>query len=175
MAALLSGIAADRAAASTQAAVGDAYSLLTQSKLALNGLLLALVGFFGIFGALTLHLLSAIISVYVALFGVILICFAAGWNGDVLRKYFGFMYRPGGQLVFLLMAANLAWSTGLLGVLVAIFTNFTAIAHYSYLRQGGGDGTGLPDWMAPRSTNASAYEQGSSAVGMVDVRRGELL
>ena len=168
--------AADQAVAGGRSAASDAardfQTLLTQSKLALNGLLLALVGFFGIFGIATLHLQAAIISAYVLIFGVMLLCFAAGWNNEVLHKYFGFIYRPGGQLIFLLIAGNLAWSTGLLGVLVAVFTNFTAVGHW-YTAGSAEAQLPVPSWMAPRST--SQQYDGSNATGMVDVRRDELL
>ena len=169
---------------------GDAaFTLFTQSKLAVNGLLLALVGFFGIFGALTLQLQQAIISSYVLLFGLVLICFAAGWRSELLQKYFGFVYRPGGQLALLLIAGNLAWSTGVLGILVAIFINLTAIASWYTTPEGKSLATvlPLPDWVAAhagsapdsRVSRASRASSGtlSGTTGITDygVRRDELL
>ena len=169
--------AAAQAASSTPAAASDAYTLITQSRLAINGLALAAVGFFGIFGVATLHLQSAIISMYVLLFGVTLVCFGTGWNSSTLKLYFGFIYQPGGQLLFLLIAGNLAWSTGLLGMLVAAFTNATALA--TWYANGGAAGAGLPNlpvalptWLG-RGRGGSG--SGASATGMVDVRRDELL
>lgn len=159
-------------------AAGDAaYMLFTQSKLALNGLLLTFAGFLGIFGVVTLQLQAAIISVYVTLFGVALMCFAAGWNTQLLQEYFGFMYRPGGQLAFLLMAGNLAWSTGFVGILAAVYTNATALATYR------SDGAPpLPEWfeeltrrLGIRSSSRVDLRTVGSATGMVDVQRGELL
>jgi hypothetical protein len=167
--------AAERAAGGAREAVNDTVSLFTQSKLALNGLLLAIVGFFGIFGALTLQLQSAIFSVYVFLFGVALIFFAAGWRGETLKAYFGFVYRPGGQLVFLLIAGNLAWSTGILGLLVAIYTNITAIGHWYTIREHIPHSVALPipSWL-PRQPSAGQSRQGN-ATGMVDLQDDELL
>ena len=112
-----------------RAAGSETVTMFARSKLALNGLLLLVAGFFGIWGALTLKLQSAIISAYVMLFGVMLIGFSAGMGGETLPLYFGFMYNgPKGQLAFLLVAGNLAWSTGVLGIVAAAFANFTAFA-----------------------------------------------
>ena len=169
--------AANQAASSTRAAASDAYALVTQSRLAINGLALAAVGFFGIFGVATLHLQSAIISVYVLLFGITLVCFGTGWNSATLKLYFGFMYQPGGQLLFLLIAGNLAWSMGLLGMVVAAFTNATALA--TWYANGGAAGAGLPNvpvalpaWLGG---DGGGIVRSTSATGMVDVRRDELL
>ena len=55
-------------------------------------------------------------------------------------------FTPDGQLLFLLIAGNLAWCTGWVGVLVAIFTNFQAgYAFYSGRREASGQ-AGVPSW-----------------------------
>ena len=112
--------------AQAQATGRETVAALSQSKLALNGVALTLVGFFGVWGAFTLRLQPAIISGYLLLFGLMLLGFSMGMGNETLRKYFGFMYEPGGQLAFLLIAGNLAWTTGVLGVAAAAFANFTA-------------------------------------------------
>lgn len=166
--------------AGTQAReAGDAaYTLFTQSKLALNGLALAVAGFFGIFNVLKPQ--SAIISIYVAIFGLLLIAFGAGWNNELLVKYFGFIYKPGGQFVFLLLAGNLAWSVGLLGVLAAVFANLTAIAGWLATPDGRrvANVVPLPDWLTPPpGSNHPSYGPSPSTSVVTDygVRRDELL
>lgn len=49
---------------------------------------------------------------YVLLFGTLLTGFAAGMAQETLRKYFGFMFSGDGQLLFLLVMGNLAWTIG---------------------------------------------------------------
>ena len=145
-------------------------SLLAKSKLGLSGLALALAGFFGIFGVVGLQLQQAIISVYVCMFGLTLIVFSLGTQSEVLGRYFGFIYRPHGQLAFLLVAGNLAWSTGLFGFLAAAFTNFVAVsAFYSET-----NGAGLPFLSRGGSGDANAARASANATGMVD-RDDELL
>ena len=155
----------------------ETLTLITQSKLALNGLFLATAGFFGIFGAVSLQLQQAIISVYVCIFGVILICFGAGWNTEWLQVYFGFAYQPGGHVILLLVAGNLAWSAGFLGVLAAVCVNLTAAQAFLATPEGAvvGKHVPLPDWM---KTGPSPGRRGPSTQSMMTdfgVRRDELL
>ena len=154
-------------ASSLAAAASDTLSLLSKSKVGLSGLALALAGFFGILNVLNPP--NAILSAYVLLFGVTLILFSLGAQSELLAKYFGFMYRPNGQLAFLLLAGNLAWCSGLPGFLAAAFTNFVAIGAW----YAGAEASGtLPSWLA-RDGGANANR--ASATGMVDVDRDELL
>ncbi len=160
--------AADRAS--------ETFTLITQSKLALNGLFLTVAGFFGIFGAVTLQVQQAIISVYVCIFGLILICFGLGWNTEWLQEYFGFAYRPGGHVILLLVAGNLAWSTGFLGILAAVCVNLTAAQAFLATPQGQviGKHVPLPDWM---TAAPGTGKRGPSTGSVTDygVRRDELL
>ena len=148
-------------ASSMQGTVSDAVGLLAKSKLGLSGLALAVAGFFGIFGVIGLQLQQGILSAYVLFFGVTLILFSLGAQSELIAKYFGFIYQPNGQLGFLLIAGNLAWSTGWLGFLAAAFVNFVAVSAWYY----GAGGPGAGDPSAPRA----------SASGMVDVNQDELL
>ena len=154
-----------------------AVTLFTQSKLALNGLLLAIAGFFGVFGVIGLKLQAAIISVYVMLFGLVLIAFGAGWKSDVLQLYFGFVYRPGGQLIFLLIAGNLAWSVGILGIVAAICVNLTAFQ--TWLTTTSGQSVAatvpLPDWVTSNGGGNFGRAQSYSSTSDYGVRRDELL
>ena len=145
---------------------GDTLKILAKSKLGLSGLALTLAGFFGVWGVLGLRLQQAILSAYVLLFGLTLIFFSLGWQAENIAKYFGFIYRPHGQLGFLLIAGNLAWSSGWLGVLAALFTNVVAFgAWYTASAEGGASSWPME---APRS-------RPGSATGMGDVRDDELL
>ena len=141
---------------------------LGSSKLALSGVSLTVAGFFGIFGVVSLTPQRGIISVYVMLFGLTLCMFALGNNSETLAKYFGFIFRPQGQLAFMLVAGNLAWTCGILGILAALFTNFVAITSWYNSPDGG-----VPAWLGggPRTHP----DQRTSATGMVDVDRDELL
>jgi hypothetical protein len=146
---------------------GSTLSFLAKSKLGLSGLALTLSGFFGIFGVATLQLQQGILSAYVMLFGVLLILFSLGAHTEMLAKYFGFVYRPNGQLVFLLIAGNLAWSSGFLGILAAVLTNSVAItAWYAASAESG---------TLPWGPRGGADQTVVSASGMVDVDRDELL
>ena len=146
---------------------GDTLKILAKSKLGVSGLALTLAGFFGMWGVLGLRPQQAVISVYVLLFGLTLIFFSLGWRAELIAKYFGFIYRPEGQLGFLLIAGNLAWSTGWLGVLAALFTNTVAFgAWYTASAEGG-----MP-WAQPMDAPRS---RPGSATGMGDVRDDELL
>ena len=162
----------DLAVASASAiasSASDTLSLLAKSKLGLSGLALAFSGFFGIFGVLGLQLQSAIIAAYVFLFGVALILFSLGAHSEKLLLYFGFMYQPNGQLYFLLVAGNLAWSCGFLGFLAALFTNSVAIG--AWYTANGTTVEALPAWL----TGQPSHSQQGSATGMVDIDRDELL
>ena len=66
-------------------------------------------------------------------------------GNETLQAYFGFMYTPRGQLLFLLVAGNLAWSTGVLGIVAAAVTNFNAAsAWYTGQIEGAGSPGALP-------------------------------
>lgn len=149
---------------------GQAVVAITKSKLALSGAALALAGFFGIFGVVSLTPQNAIISGYVCFFGFVLIVFALSPNNEVLAKYFGFMFRPNGQLYFLFLAGNLAWTTGWLGVLAAIFTNFVVCASWSSANQDNPVAAYMPSWMKRADPGPTA-----SATGMVDIHADEML
>ena len=147
----------------------DTLSLLAKSKIGLSGLAMALSGFFGIFSVITLRLQDAIIAAYVLLLGVALVLFSLGAQSESLSLYFGFMYRSNGQLAFLLIAGNLAWSCGFLGFLTALFTNSVAIG--AWYTANGQTIEGLPTWL----TGQPHHGQQGSATGMVDIDRDELL
>lgn len=147
---------------------------LGKSKLALSGAALAVAGFFGIFGALSLTPQRGIISVYVMLFGATLIAFAFGANSELLAKYFGFIFQPNGQLYFMLIAGNLAWTIGILGVLAAAFTNFVAITSWYNTPEGIAATANLPPWLGVGQQGGSLGPR-SSATGMVDTNDDELL
>ena len=110
------------------------------------------------------------LSAYVLLFGVMLVAFSLGQQTELFAKYFGFLYTPHGQLAFLLIAGNLAWSSGLPGILAALFTNSVAIAdHYGKIAQ-------VLPWLANRDTDGRGTAGGAGgATGMMDVDRDELL
>ena len=61
----------------------------------------------GLGSALSLQLQEALISVYVVLFGGLMVAFAVGASHEGLRLWFGFLHTPHGQLGFLLVAGNL--------------------------------------------------------------------
>ena len=142
---------------------------LGKSKLALSGAALTISGFFGIFGVVSLTPQRGLISVYVMLFGATLCAFAMGAQSEMLAKYCGFIFRPNGQLFFLLIAGNLAWTIGLLGFLAALFTNFVAVT--SWYNTEGVDRPPVPEWLSGQSRNRN--ERG--ATGMVDMNDDELL
>jgi len=151
---------------------------LMQSKIAVNGLALAIAGFLGVFGALTLQLQKAIISVYVLVFGGLLIAFGIGAQSEVLLKYFGFMYTPNGHLVCLLLFGNLAWSIGLAGIAAAVFANLTAVASYLAVHPEAPGAAYLPEWLKQlvgARTSSTGPFAAMSATGMSDVQRDELL
>ncbi|KAL1508795.1 hypothetical protein AB1Y20_004890 [Prymnesium parvum] len=154
------------AAAGTEALAG-----LTRSKLGLNGAALIIVGFFGALNLLSPP--SAIVSAYALLFGVMLVAFSLGAGSEWMRTYFGFMFYPDGQCVFLLVAGNLAWSSGLLGCLVALLTNANALSSWwTQMEQPGA--AARPSWLSffsfargnPPQTHPTA--QASKAAGSVD-------
>ena len=94
---------------------------------------------------------------------------SCGAQSEALAQYCGFMYRPAGQFGFLLLAGNLAWSSGWLGWLAALFTNFVAITSW---QEASGVG-GAPSWLSRGGGARSASP--SHATGMVDVDRDDLL
>ena len=102
-----------------------------------------------------------------------LITFAISKGNETLVKYFGFMYRENGQLYFLLVAGNLAWTTGLLGILAAIFTNFVAyVSWQNAVAEGSTSVPRLPPWLGGPSV---AARETASATGMVDMKNDDLL
>ena len=102
-----------------------------------------------------------------------LVTFAISKGNETLVKYFGFMYRENGQLYFLLVAGNLAWTTGLLGILAAIFTNFVAyVSWQNAVAEGSSSVPQLPPWLGGPS---AATRETASATGMVDMQNDELL
>ena len=142
------------------------FSVLAKSRVGVCGLALTLAGFFGIFGVIGLTPQKGILSGYVFFFGVCLVGFASGVQAELLSKYFGFMFKPNGQLAFLLFAGNLAWSSWPFGFFAAAFTNFVAISSWYTA-----NGDNLPSWL----TGKPPADKHSSATGMVDVGRDELL
>jgi len=150
--------AAVKEGASRARALGsDTVDKFKRSSLFLNGFALVVAGFLGIWSAFQLNVQGSIISAYVMLFGILLSLFATGMGKETLPEYFGFMYTPDGQLIFLLIAGNLAWCIGWVGVLVAIFTNFQAgYAFYSGRREAAGD-AGVPNW----STHTTSQQAGT--------------
>ena len=103
-------------------------AMVGRSKMFANAVLLGVAGFFGFWSAVSLQLQSAIISGYVLFFALLMCAFAAGAGQEGLRRWFGFVYTPHGQLLLLLVAGNLAWGIGTLGVFAAAVTN----AHAAY-------------------------------------------
>ena len=110
--------------------------------------------------------------------GLMLVGFVIRPDNTWLRRYFGFMYQPQGQLIFLLgtsgrtlrahrrgshrpmaassdgillttasVAGNLAWSSGFLGVLTALLTNFNAIVGWYTARQEQPGSAAGPSWL----------------------------
>ncbi len=157
--------AARSASSNLRAAGQETVALFTRSKLALNGLLLLAAGFFGVWGVLQLQLQAAIISSYVLFFGGMLIFFSVGMGNEATSRYFGFMYHPSGQLLFLVVAGNLAWTTGLLGIAAALFTNFHA-ANTWYLNQGhevAGSAGAAPAWIRGIGTSMGFGGSGAAA------------
>eukprot|EP00967_Tisochrysis_lutea_P144174 scaffold268831_cov31-Tisochrysis_lutea.AAC.2 len=127
--------------ASRQAA-DSTYVRIKRSSLFGNGLLLMLAGFLGLFSGLTLQLQDVVISIYVLIFGLIMCTFAMGLGQSTLKRYFGFMYTSNGQLLFLIVAGNLAWSICWpFGVLIAIASN--AHGFYAWRSGQGGELPGL--------------------------------
>lgn len=167
----MSGASALFSTAST--AASPYVQVIVGSKFALSGVALTLAGFFGIFGVISLQPQNAIISAYVCFFGLTLLTFAINKENEVLAKYFGFMYRENGQLYFLLVAGNLAWTTGILGILAAAFTNFVAyISWQNAVAQGSTSLPQLPSWLGGGRSNA---QETASATGMADLQRDDLL
>ena len=102
-----------------------------------------------------------------------LVTFAISKGNETLVKYFGFMYRENGQLYFLLVAGNLAWTMGLLGILAAMFTNFVAyVSWQNAVAEGSSSVPQLPPWLGGPS---AATRETASATGMVDMQNDELL
>lgn len=90
-----------------------------------NGVLLLLAGLLGFFSAVTAGLNifeSALLSMYVGMFGALLLRYEFD-TGMELRHDFGFMYSHFGRAAFLLLAGNLSWTCAPVGVLTAIATN----------------------------------------------------
>ena len=147
----------------------ETLAVFTRSKLALNGAALVFVGFFGVLNVF--NPAQAIVSFYLLLFGLMLCAFSLGAGTSWLKTYFGFIFYPDGQLLFLLIAGNLAWSSGLFGVLAAILTNFNALVGWythmerpgtagslSFLPTGLGGGSRDPSRVVPSSASkAEAY------------------
>mmetsp|Transcript_186 Transcript_186/g.638 ORF Transcript_186/g.638 Transcript_186/m.638 type:complete len:168 (+) Transcript_186:79-582(+) len=131
--------AQDHAYATARSAAGDVYGRMQRSTMFANGALLIAAGFFGLFNVLTLHLPATILSAYVILFGLLMCGFATGLGQDRIRKFFGFLHSGHGQLVFLLVAGNLSWTAGTLGIVAAVATN----AHGVYAWRRGGEKAGL--------------------------------
>jgi len=75
-----------------------------------------------------------------------LCAFSMGAGSQMLQQYFGFMYSADGQLLFLAIAGNLAWSTGTLGIITAIFTNIHAATAWYTSRYERFGTAGLPQW-----------------------------
>ena len=69
----------------------DTIDRFKRSSLFLNGCLLLVAGFLGIWSAFQLNLQGAIISAYVMIFGLMISLFAMGVGGESLQEYFGFM------------------------------------------------------------------------------------
>ena len=157
----IAGVAASQAS--------DLLKLLSKSKLALSGAALTVAGFFGIFGVVSLTPQRGIISAYVMFFGLTLCGFALGTASETIARYFGFIFRPHGQLAFMLIAGNLAWTIGILGILAAAFTNFVAIT--SYYNTEGVEAPAIPSFLG----GGGRPQVRSSASGMVDTRDDELL
>jgi hypothetical protein len=123
-------------------AAGSLYERVKRSSLFGNGLLLMLVGFLGLFSGLTLQLQDVVISTYVLLFGLIMCAFATGLGQGAIRMYFGFMFSSSGQLMFLIVAGNLAWSICWpLGIVAAIASNVHGF--YAWRSGVGGETPGL--------------------------------
>jgi len=129
------------ATATARDAAGSLYERVKRSSLFGNGILLLAAGFFGLFSGLTLDLQDMVIAMYVLLFGVILCAFATGMSQDTIQKYFGFMYTSDGQLLFLLVAGNLAWTLGVVGIIAAVATNVHGF--YAWKSGRGGELPGL--------------------------------
>jgi len=132
----------NHASATARDAAGSLYERVKRSSLFGNGLLLMLVGFLGLFSGLTLQLQDFVISTYVLLFGLIMCAFAMGLGQGTIRTYFGFMYTSYGQLMFLIMAGNLAWSICWpLGIVAAAASNVHGF--YAWKSGLGGETPGL--------------------------------
>ena len=100
----------------------------------------------------------AIISCYVTLFGVLLCAFSLGAKEEVLRRWFGFLYTPQGQVLFLLIAGNLAWCIGTLGIIAALATNaHAALSWYTTHTEQSGAARGAA--VAPRRAWRGRGEQ----------------
>ena len=82
----------------------------------------ALLGFFSAVTAGLNIFESALLSMYVGMFGALLLRYEFD-TGMELRHDFGFMYSHFGRAAFLLLAGNLSWTCAPVGVLTAIATN----------------------------------------------------
>lgn len=132
----------NHAGAAARDAAGSLYERVKRSSLFANGLLLMFVGFLGLFSGLTLQLQDVVISTYVLLFGLIMCAFATGLGQGTIRTYFGFMYTSSGQLMFLIVAGNLAWSISWpLGIVAAVVSNIHGF--YAWRSGLGGETPGL--------------------------------
>ena len=117
-----------------------ALGAIERSRLFGSGAALLLAGFIGLWNMLVFKLVDAVTSAYVMLFGAMLVAFSSNIGQASLKRYFGFLYSEHGQVVFLVVAGNLAWSIGWVGVLAAALCNFTAIVA---LREGRHEPPGL--------------------------------
>ena len=109
------------------AAGHQAISIFASSRLICNAALLVTAGFFGVWSAVSLELQTALISCYVTLLGLVLGVFSLGARQEWLKRWFGFMLTSHGQLLFLIVAGNLAWTiAGTLGIVTAVVTNVHA-------------------------------------------------
>jgi hypothetical protein len=132
----------NHASTAARDAAGSLYERVKRSSLFGNGLLLMLVGFLGLFSGLTLQVQDFVISTYVLLFGSIMCAFATGLGQGAIKTYFGFMYTSYGQLMFLVVAGNLAWSISRpLGIAAAIASNVHGF--YAWKSGLGGETPGL--------------------------------
>ena len=95
-----------------------------------NGVLMVATGGLGFFGAL-FHaspnmFSSALLSIYVCGFGVLLLQYEFARSFETQRDY-GFMYSYLGRTAFLLLSANLMWTCDPLGFFAALLTNANAV------------------------------------------------
>lgn len=129
----------------------------------LNGMLLIVTGPFNIIlSAITLKLGDLMTSVYLSMFGVLLVAMEIplGSLQQPLREYFKFLYTRFGRATFLVLVSNLAMVCGKVGFITAALTILNAGLNLYLLGQNQGDARKEADLL--QNTMAQVTDEMSS-------------